>query len=782
MGAMSGEEEVEEHNTADHKYLSVTIHDNRISSAILKVREESTASDICKDIAKKVGLENDEGRHCSLVLVATVHSPARRFNVHYVKSLHAQEHVLHIQSYALEKLVALYHIEDQKRVLEGIRWFYKDSRSAPIDMEDTGDVASLDPYDEDEEDCEVSQSDLSYLAKAERKGYLLKRSNRDPHLWYRRYCVLMDNVWCVDISRDKPRATCVKLNGSIRYKDLHRNNSTDSRRIIVISSDNRTHYFMAENEREQQRWVEELSFKSSLAAENNLFSMAEFIMSDEELVKSQRLHEVVLSVLNTPVAVKAVVTQADQDLPPVAVQVHCQDAVERKGESCDEDEGSRPDHSMTTAHKGSVVQQSVALPRTGQIQQQQQQQQYLVDMGNFKAVERCVRKSILHSVERKNSLVAGILSFLIDVQKFKELYRHDLFMSEKTQLTAALLVLYLHIIPQIKLSNARLHEAALRHMSAISIRLASIAGTFGWRNGFAAHVSHTTKLLPDFHTLISAAGRNNSVTRPAGISVGHAQTSPDSNGSKHNNNYTRNGGSNSRTSSVNEYEHIGAPLFKWSLSDQSVLELFRELFGDHSDPTSSSDSSSNTGTDKGKGKGTGEARSESQTGDKWNRRDSSNDSASAYYAEQFGPSSYGAENVFAAATAARESNRQEQEAQAQSGSFWSWGFRTGSPTPSRPNPNASAHANGKGSSSGSGGGNGGVSSVSSGAANSNRGNPSTVAKRASVSASIRKHNSGADSTGGTFGKNSSGELGDGMRAPSAEVFDGIVAELLRRLS
>lgn len=129
-----------------------------------------------------------------------------------------------------------------------VRWYYKDVRTAPLEIGDTGEIIgeySLDhfsyiysepekltsesePNDEDREsraatvntsdssmfldalehsalpsavtvsggyedgEFEISFSDLAYLTKAERKGYLLKRSNRDVNLW-RRY-ELRDNI------------------------------------------------------------------------------------------------------------------------------------------------------------------------------------------------------------------------------------------------------------------------------------------------------------------------------------------------------------------------------------------------------------------------------------------------------------------------------------------------------------------------------------------------------------------------------------------------------------
>jgi len=115
-----------------------------------------------------------------------------------------------------------------------VRWYYKDVRTAPLEIGDTGEIIgeyaldhfsyiyseaakpiseseSIHLHEQDsdifidafehstaptaaaavsggyeEGEFEISFSDLAYLTKAERKGYLLKRSNRDVNLW-RRY-------------------------------------------------------------------------------------------------------------------------------------------------------------------------------------------------------------------------------------------------------------------------------------------------------------------------------------------------------------------------------------------------------------------------------------------------------------------------------------------------------------------------------------------------------------------------------------------------------------------
>lgn len=114
-----------------------------------------------------------------------------------------------------------------------VRWYYKDVRTAPLEIGDTGEIIGeyaldhfsymysepakllsesesihlreqdsdifLDAFEHstvptaaavsggyEEGEFEISFSDLAYLTKAERKGYLLKRSNRDVNLW-RRY-------------------------------------------------------------------------------------------------------------------------------------------------------------------------------------------------------------------------------------------------------------------------------------------------------------------------------------------------------------------------------------------------------------------------------------------------------------------------------------------------------------------------------------------------------------------------------------------------------------------
>ena len=68
----------------------------------------------------------------------------------------------------------------------------------------------------DDEEEDISESDLAYLRKGERRGYLSRQSNKDKHtdLWHKRYCVLTDKLWVLNITSDpdsKPRGFFISL-------------------------------------------------------------------------------------------------------------------------------------------------------------------------------------------------------------------------------------------------------------------------------------------------------------------------------------------------------------------------------------------------------------------------------------------------------------------------------------------------------------------------------------------------------------------------------------------
>jgi hypothetical protein len=284
------------------KIVTVNIYETHASIANFKVKKATTAAEICKIILSKRDILQAESRFFSLVLVITAFNSAKKSDTHCLRTLKPHELLLEVQQTIIDKTMVKYGIKDLAKLANSSRWFFKDMRATPIDLGTSAEVSG--EYSSDEDD-EISQSDLSYLAKSERKGFLLKRSNSDFNLWRRWYCVLMDQLWCVDVSRETPRAKCVKLSGMIRYREGYK--TLDQLQIIIINSaDSKTHFFRAFTLIDQKKWIQDLNIKTRVAAENDSFSMAEVIINEEEGARTMRSARQVGALLDLPRVMEAI--------------------------------------------------------------------------------------------------------------------------------------------------------------------------------------------------------------------------------------------------------------------------------------------------------------------------------------------------------------------------------------------------------------------------------------------------------------------------------------------
>ena len=294
------------------RIVTVNIYDAHASNANFKVKPTTTAADICKIILSKRDILSSESRFFSIVLVISAFNSFKKCDTHCLRTLKPEETFFDVQRTIITKMASKYGQSDESKLESGSKWYFKDMRTNPIELGAAAEICGEYSSDEDEA---ISQSDLSYLAKSERKGYLLKRSNSDFNLWRRWYCVLMDQLWCVDISREVPRAKCVKLSGMIRYREGYK--TLDQLQIIIINSpDSKSHFFRAFNLIDQRKWIQDLNIKTRVAAENDSFSMAEVIITDEEDAKNFRLTRQIGEVLDQPKAIEALAFRSAADFMP----------------------------------------------------------------------------------------------------------------------------------------------------------------------------------------------------------------------------------------------------------------------------------------------------------------------------------------------------------------------------------------------------------------------------------------------------------------------------------
>lgn len=496
------EEVVEE----QERIITVNIYDAHASNANFKVKPSTTAADICKIILSKRDILSSESRFFSIVLVVTAFNSLKKNETHCLRTLKPNETLFETHRTIAEKMVSKYGFGGENKLENAGRWFFKDMRTSPIDLGANAEISGEYESDEDEE---ISQSDLSYLAKSERKGYLLKRSNTDFNLWRRWYCVLMDQLWCVDMSREKPRAKCVKLSGMIRYRDGYK--TLDQLQIIIInSSDSKSHFFRAFNLIDQKKWIQDLNIKTRVAADNDSFAMAEVMITDEEDAKNFRVARQLGDVLDQAKTMEALAFRRAVELnthtnasstnqsicspnPSLLAKITADSYSNSKTRSRSSSAASSTESSQTprsgsvntsstTAGAGAstpVVKPNIndiISPVPSQLPRDEESASPISFAGRHGSLTECTNFShprccswlsldtlsicdrveghyLVHELHRDSRIVTEIMLFIVDVHKYKEKLRRDLYISIVKQQQAAKYVYLKHILPQLQMAN-----------------------------------------------------------------------------------------------------------------------------------------------------------------------------------------------------------------------------------------------------------------------------------------------------------------------------------------
>jgi hypothetical protein len=122
-------------------------------------------------------------------------------NINILKTLESHECLLDVQQQMIKKYKPNNNSNndpnnDNNEYDYEIKWFFKDSRTEPLQMteEFTG-YLSGDEESEDENDC--AHADLSYVKRnASCSGYIYKRSEKDINLYRKRSYAITDKLWC----------------------------------------------------------------------------------------------------------------------------------------------------------------------------------------------------------------------------------------------------------------------------------------------------------------------------------------------------------------------------------------------------------------------------------------------------------------------------------------------------------------------------------------------------------------------------------------------------------
>jgi hypothetical protein len=128
---------------------------------------------------------------------------------------------------------------------------------------------------------------------------MLKRSTKDLNVWKKRYCVLVDKLWIVNLNGSQPKASYIKLTGQISVEDkIEMYNypfclaiQSPMRSISAGPSETSTTYIRASSPSEQTSWKSDILKRPPLNSANEIMDMAEIIICDYEFQQSVKIHQ-----------------------------------------------------------------------------------------------------------------------------------------------------------------------------------------------------------------------------------------------------------------------------------------------------------------------------------------------------------------------------------------------------------------------------------------------------------------------------------------------------------
>jgi hypothetical protein len=278
------------------------------SEAVIPVDVEFTTRtcDICRYVAFSLSLTAEDCDYYRLILVCTLVNDATHANCHHLRTLDNDELI-----FTVARTVSTKKTKGSKYTFKSVAWYFKDVRSSPICFNNEEISGSSSDDECNEQSVKVSNDDLSYIMEADRRGYLYKRSSRDPNLWKRRFCALTDKFWCINTKRSDFKAICIPLNDDVLAQDT--TPSFNFPNVIVIHSPWRVKYFRANSRQEQQGWVFDLNERAQLSKENGVLHMAEMICCDEEETANDRILKIMQPLFESDAVLISL----------IALDIHC---------------------------------------------------------------------------------------------------------------------------------------------------------------------------------------------------------------------------------------------------------------------------------------------------------------------------------------------------------------------------------------------------------------------------------------------------------------------------
>lgn len=385
--------------------IRIHLQDSYASSTTIRVTNSTIARDICHVIDEKLGIPEDDRLFDTLICVCTGFDG--KINQHWLKTLKSEDAVMHFQTKMLEKRKASTTNTDIINTLT-CNWYFKDIRSAPLQLD--GETSGNSSSDDEEE---MTLNDLIYLGSGDRRAVLHKRSSRDPNLWRRRLCILTDKLWCVNLKKKAPWATCIPLDGQASLQD----NAPELQYpygIIVRCTKGNTHFLRASSASEQHIWCDELQDRVAFGGENSVLHMAEMIICDEEKARTDRRNRILLDCIRTS-EVKSSLTEL---WPEICVNKWLRGVIEQNVEQA-------PQRLRDLSVEGSVRNNLDSL------------------------LIRNARRSLnmLHTFHESNRACALAVALMVSIDNFKGAFRHDISVAPDELWRLALSVYVEYVLP-----------------------------------------------------------------------------------------------------------------------------------------------------------------------------------------------------------------------------------------------------------------------------------------------------------------------------------------------
>jgi hypothetical protein len=283
--------------------INVRILDMHGLTETVELNATTTGGTLCQQISTKLRLNPSLVKYYSVFMILSTLNEAGTANVHTLRTVASYEHILTVFDRVMGKQQQMQQQNSTNSSSSNspratCRWYFKDTRTAPIDNNDFGDLSG--DSDSDDE-VPLSTADFNYLNKAERKGYLFRKSSRDPNLWRKRLCLLTDKLWCINDKKQSLRAMSLLLNNATNASNSNESNlpMMNIPFPVTVTTGSRTHYFRASSASDSVSWCTDI-YKAGYHAEDNSFiQLAEVIMGDEESIIACRKEAMCASVVDS---------------------------------------------------------------------------------------------------------------------------------------------------------------------------------------------------------------------------------------------------------------------------------------------------------------------------------------------------------------------------------------------------------------------------------------------------------------------------------------------------